>query len=301
MPFTLNMATVNNGLLPDEGPFIAAAKAIWGYQPQYPADENYQPYQDINLQSQAQTGRFSRCQSVWVDNSANGIPVSLESRETGHTIYVPAFTQGMYPIICSASPNFRLTLLIQQWFARYTTPPPAGNILLAGANFPAGSTQIIFLNAPQRPYTTSIVDNNAGFSCYNVGVNIPAYGAGVVNINSYNIPWSQNCAMILYSAEFDIALSYVSTLATNIIGTIFLAEAATNMRLATFDVNIAAAAAGAIGVQTRTLNWAAPLIVPPYDTWNNSSNTLTLTCFALPAAVTCSAQVNLCLRYINCQ
>lgn len=64
----------------------------------------------INLLSQFQTGQFTTCQSVYVDNQTVPEMVTLVCNETGFTVRVPPFAKGIYPLLCSTAPTFTLTL-----------------------------------------------------------------------------------------------------------------------------------------------------------------------------------------------
>jgi hypothetical protein len=207
MPFQLNMLPTNADLLPLEGPMIAQVKLKWGPYPNYQAspsgmlpDGQGNFCVDINLQSQAQTGRFSRCQAVFIDNSTNAIAVTIRSQETGHVIYSPPFSQGMYNILCGQSPIMRATLLTgPQQFPATAIYPAAGSPYP-----PMGSTTFLFLNCPQKPFERNLLEVPSaapGFTTNIVAVpSLPVAPATVVILDT-SAAWSANYALILFRID----------------------------------------------------------------------------------------------------
>jgi hypothetical protein len=78
-------------------------------------------------------------QAIYVDNSTCPYQVKILNQQTGQTIYIPAFTVGMYPILTGTNPSFICTLLYV-------------NDQQAGTYFSAVTTRLYFLNSQQDSY-----------------------------------------------------------------------------------------------------------------------------------------------------
>lgn len=55
---------------------------------------------DLDLQNTQATAQFDLCQTIYVDNSAGGAPLSVVFPDNGQTIVVKAGTQGYYNVMC---------------------------------------------------------------------------------------------------------------------------------------------------------------------------------------------------------
>lgn len=94
----------------------------------------------VNLLAQFNTGQFTSVQSVWVDNSTNMFPIFISCQQEQQTLFIPAFTQGLYPLVVGAAPLFEV---LQQTYV-YSFGD--------SQNPPLGSTTLIFFNTHQYPY-----------------------------------------------------------------------------------------------------------------------------------------------------
>ena len=142
MPFTLNMNPVNNGLLPDEGPYIATQKIVWGNLADLSGtDKNGYNFNLTNLQAQAQTGRFTRCQSIYIDNTCHPYPVIVTNTETGMAVTCPGFAYAVLPFLASASPVINCRFGFQAMTS----------LGLFSVNPTPGVTRLFFLNVPMKP------------------------------------------------------------------------------------------------------------------------------------------------------
>ena len=54
----------------------------------------------LDLSAQTQNGTIDQIQSVYVDNSLNGSPITILCLETGHSLIVPAVSQAFLPVFC---------------------------------------------------------------------------------------------------------------------------------------------------------------------------------------------------------
>jgi hypothetical protein len=153
--------------------------------------------QNINLLLQYNTGQLTTIQAVWIDNSTVPYPVTLLANETGQTINVPAFWQGMYPIFASTAPVFTLILNIM--------PDPN-----YGQSIGACTTKLIFLNTPQRyfakyaaiaaPFTYS---NNITLTAAGTPVMLGALGTGGIGLVSTG---STTIYYRFFAADFAVIL-----------------------------------------------------------------------------------------------
>lgn len=137
---TNNIAALKTNLrfAPPEGSKVLSVPLYWNAL--YFSGAAIEPIQaQLNLYQQAQQALFTKCQSVFIDNSSVPYPVFLESVESGQVIRVNAFTSGMYPLIAAQNPLFNITLFIQ--------PDPN-----AGQSNGACTTTFHFLNTPQPFY-----------------------------------------------------------------------------------------------------------------------------------------------------
>lgn len=96
---------------------------------------------NINLLAQWQSGKFTTIQAVWVDNSTCPYAVRLTCAESAQSLLVPAFTQGLYPLLVQQAPVFTVTLI----------PAQFGTSLVL-----ACTTTLIFTNVPQRYYVQTL-------------------------------------------------------------------------------------------------------------------------------------------------
>lgn len=145
----LNILPVTQDMLPAarEGSKVCSLNVNWAFViASLPRIPNQVFAGVINLLSQAQTGNFSTIQAVWIDNSTCPYPVTLVSLETTQQIVVPAFHQGMYPILANTSPVFTLTL-------NYALDPNFAFTIGGIGTIPSTTqytTRLVFLNTPQR-------------------------------------------------------------------------------------------------------------------------------------------------------
>lgn len=147
------------GTVPAEGSKVAKFGINWPSV--FAASHSF--ITNINLLSQFQSGQFKSTQAVFVDNSTNIYPVSITCAESGQTVSVGPFSQGMFPLISSAAAQYAITLGV--------VPLPAGN------TFPLGSTTLHFLNTQQPPYAIQELAGGTNFQTVN-GV-IPVMNAAV--------------------------------------------------------------------------------------------------------------------------
>ncbi len=145
----LIMSPIVYDLSPPEGPKIVRFTAQWGASSALLSNPNVNGNSflgsstyTINLQQQAQTGQFSSCQSVWIDNSTCPLQVQLTELETGQIIFAAPFSQGFYPVFASSNPNFS---------ARAIALPVQDSVPLANMFF-YGTTKFFFMNVPCTPY-----------------------------------------------------------------------------------------------------------------------------------------------------
>lgn len=277
MPFSLNMLPVNSDLVPKEGPIIAQANINWGPYPNtqdnpsgWAPDNQGNYFVDINLQSQAQTGRFTRCQAVWIDNSTNGNPIQIISQESSQQIFVGAFSQGMYQIFANQSPNFRVTLMLA--IANWADPA----VYSAGSYPPMGSTQFLFFNAPQKPFEKNLVslpNPQPGYNVFNTGYKVASLSPAITALFTNNNAWCAKYALILF--RIDITGYYLSVGASTATPFFFniLTMGAKNLLYQGLFLSPAFAAASAQAFNFSVV-YASPLIVPPVNNsgTNNSDN-----------------------------
>jgi hypothetical protein len=107
--------------------------------------------QNINLLQQFQSGQFSTVQSVYIDNQTCPEMVTLVCSDTGQQIRIPPFSKGMYPIFCSQSPEFTVTLNL-------SFDPITGNA------FSQCSTRLFFLNVRQEYFEAEPVNFGQNFN-----------------------------------------------------------------------------------------------------------------------------------------
>lgn len=94
--------------------------------------------QFFNLLQQFQSGQFTTVQACLVDNTPSQYPITIRCNDTGFVLVVPAYTQGMFPLLCGQQPGFTVTL-------------QTGG-LAVGAVF---TTSIWLLNTPQKPWAVA--------------------------------------------------------------------------------------------------------------------------------------------------
>jgi len=145
----LNLLPVTIGVDPLEGSKVANFNIKW-------ALTNPFGTYNVNLLQQYQTGQFVTVQAIYVDNSTCPYQVKILNQQTGQTIYIPAFTVGMYPILTSNNPSFICTLL-------YVNDQQAATYLSAV------TTRLYFLNSKQDSYIAPT----------------PIYGNAFFNYSSY--------------------------------------------------------------------------------------------------------------------
>jgi hypothetical protein len=108
----------------------------------------------INLLSQYQSGQFTTVQAVYVDNSTNIYPVTIVCAESGQSVEIGPFSQGMFPLVSSPAAQYAVTLGV--------VPYPVD-----AATFPFGSTDLSFFNTPQAPYETQALAGGTNFQTVN--------------------------------------------------------------------------------------------------------------------------------------
>jgi hypothetical protein len=135
----VSVTPISLDVIPDEGSKVIPLAVNWAFLFAGLVNLDSTITTHLNFFRQAQLLRFLRCQSVFVDNSTNGYPVFLTSDETGETIRVNAFTQGMYPLLCGSQPSFIFGMFV----------PAAPNL---GFDQFTGTTRLYFLNTPQKFY-----------------------------------------------------------------------------------------------------------------------------------------------------
>jgi hypothetical protein len=138
----VSVTPISLDVIPDEGSKVIPLAVNWAFLFAGLVNLDSTITTHLNFFRQAQLLRFLRCQSVFVDNSTNGYPVFLTSDETGETIRVNAFTQGMYPLLCGSQPSFIFGMFV----------PAAPNL---GFDQFTGTTRLYFLNTPQKFYEAS--------------------------------------------------------------------------------------------------------------------------------------------------
>jgi hypothetical protein len=127
----------------------------------------------FNMLQQFQSGQFTTIQGALVDNSALPYPVTIACLDTSFVLIVPAYTQGMYPLLVGNSPSFTVMLA-------------SGGVTIAGSPI----TLIWLLNTPQKPWSNSYSPSTAvtlGGTTINgvVSTSVPGqdvYGTGNVRI-----------------------------------------------------------------------------------------------------------------------
>jgi hypothetical protein len=189
----LNLIPVSNNVQPSEGSKTAQFNVHW--QLTSPFGTN-----NFNFLQQYQSGQFTTIQSVYIDNSTCPYSISLTCVQTGQTVIVRAFSQGMYPILASTSPSFVATLM---------------SFLDRGSNitFENVTTRFFFLNSPEQPYISDVSNaNSQAFSTqitFLVGDAVPSIALEVLPI----LPPNQFYLINSYS----IASTTASTTSSNLI------------------------------------------------------------------------------------
>lgn len=148
---------ISLGTLPAEGSKVVAISQSWALA-QLPSGVFTAQY---NLLSAFQSGRFTTPQAVMVDNSTVAYSVTLAETELGQRIVVPPFSQGMYPLLASAAPQFTATL--------NAALDPLSNNLIG-----PGTTRFYFLNTPQRYYENTLLNFGTTFLSFAEFVNLNA-------------------------------------------------------------------------------------------------------------------------------
>ena len=108
---------VFNGYAPTEGGPVAIPMSL---------DFSVNGEIDFDIIDETARGVLAFVQSIWVDNSVNPNPLIFKFAQTNQKLVIPAFAQGLWPVICPAGLR-----------AVVTTTPGAGII-----------PQIILLNVP---------------------------------------------------------------------------------------------------------------------------------------------------------
>ena len=134
----LFLLQINNESWPNEGPVLFSVTIPWGTL----AASGYNPdnVYTINAQQQSQSGRFSRCQGVFVNNTSSPYQLQIRSNETGCVLTIPPFSQGTYPLFCAANPSFVVTQV--QSFTDFQAIAPLQT-----------TTYLAFLNVAVLPWT----------------------------------------------------------------------------------------------------------------------------------------------------
>jgi hypothetical protein len=97
----------------------------------------------LNLLQQYQSAQFTTCQYVLIDNQTNPNNVIFTVGESGQTIIVPGFTQGMFPITSSAAPTFIVSMTVA-FDIKYNL------------GFSDVTTNLYFFNTPQKPFLNTL-------------------------------------------------------------------------------------------------------------------------------------------------
>jgi hypothetical protein len=101
----------------------------------------------INMLAQYQSGQFTSVQAIFVDNSNVPFAVQINCEGIGQAIWVPPFSQGMFPIFVSQAPIFTVNL----------------QVLGAPGTLLKSSTDVTFLNTPQSYYVNTQPPFGNGF------------------------------------------------------------------------------------------------------------------------------------------
>lgn len=194
----------------------------------------------INLLTQFQSGQFSTPQAVWVDNSSVPWPIVISCEQQQQNIWVPRFTQGMFPLIVGQAPIFSVQQLT--------------NSLGGNTNPPLGTTQMTFLNGQQQPW-----QQPAQLSLYQWSSSIGSASSGVA-LQVLGVPGTGFYRMI-NSVQLAVGAATATT-ATQIV-TITLGESGGS----TFYTDLVSVASGTVGIFYRSgiLNYSSP----PLLTFNN--------------------------------
>jgi hypothetical protein len=184
---------------------------------------------DFDIVSEVNSGIIDFAQSIWVDNSLNAAAVTFQFSQTGQKLVVPAYAQGIWPVIAPAAlrcvatttPAANLTVPI----ILLNVPMPMtqyGPVSVGVLNVTADATPIqadvtvtsvslsgisevaIAANAARKRLIIQAHPNNAGPIAFN-------WGAGAAVLAS--------CPNLLAGQSFDTGVGPVSTQALNIIGT----------------------------------------------------------------------------------
>lgn len=55
---------------------------------------------DLDMQNLQALNQFDLCQTIWVDNSAGGAPITIEIPASGQSVVVKNGTQGHFNVVC---------------------------------------------------------------------------------------------------------------------------------------------------------------------------------------------------------
>jgi hypothetical protein len=84
------IASRNQLLMGKKGPLVARVTM----------DFNASPTYHLDMQQVQSTNQFDFCQTIFVDNSAGGAPISITIGTSGQVIIAKAGTQGYYNVVC---------------------------------------------------------------------------------------------------------------------------------------------------------------------------------------------------------
>lgn len=262
LPPGLSLLPATSGVVPTEGSKVGVFPISWANTTPFGSSQ-------LNLLQQWQSGQFTAPQCVFIDNSTNCYSVQIMCLQTGHTLKVPPFTSGLYPLLSSQSPSYAINLLFPNAFIA------AG----AAANILSVTTTFYFLNTQQAPFINPfpLYGNIFSHNTYNAN-NIGGALATIINtvpsnamilINSYTMnlfsPGSgANTTYIISGNLIEInngSSVYIHDIfslefTTNAAGN---AQAAITPRLYTFPVN-SFALGSSFGLQFSQLGGALPNI-----------------------------------------
>jgi hypothetical protein len=160
---------------PGEGPKSVAININW----QNVFNTTGAFVQPVNLLSQFQSGQFSTVQSVYVDNQTCPEMVTIVCSDTGQQIRVPPFAKGTYPVLCSQTPEFTITLNL-------AFDPVTGNA------FSNCSTRLFFLNIAQPYFEAAPQDFGQNFNHYSSTL---AFGGSTLTVPLGGSPGSGMIAL----------------------------------------------------------------------------------------------------------
>ena len=237
MPPQLNLLQINSQFNPGEGPVLFTVSIPWGTL----AAAGYNPANvyPINAQQQAQSGRFSRCQAVFINNTASPYGITIFCVETQQEVSIPPFTQGVYPLYCAANPSFVVTQ--NQSFSSYQGQP-----VIPTTSF------IAFLNIPVLPWQ----QNQQPLQQASFG----SFGILIFNSGAWNVPQpmlsvpnpNQNITLYSINIDFIIATSPAFSSYT----TFYLSEGSGGKGIGGCSINYSPAGLGY--VRSFSFTWGDP-------------------------------------------